>query len=87
MKLTEKNVDEDPAGCQRWISGKEIKSVNIQKNKSKDYCKADNNVCCFFRTIFRLATPAFFRFTDGTELMTGEGGGGNGVQHKKERKK
>ena len=44
-------------------------------------------MCCFFRTIFRLASPAFFRLTNGTELMIGEGGGGNGVQHKKEKKK
>ena len=28
-----------------------------------------NNVYCFFITIFRLAIPAFFRFTDVTELM------------------
>ena len=28
-----------------------------------------NNVYCFFITIFRLAVPAFFRFTDVTELM------------------
>ena len=51
---------------------------------------------CFFITIFRLAIPAFFRFTDVTELMKqsqyyihGEccnknclqGRGGNDVQH------
>ena len=28
-----------------------------------------NNVYCFFITIFRLAVPALFRFTDVTELM------------------
>ena len=28
-----------------------------------------NNVYCFFITIFRLAIPAFFTFTDVTELM------------------
>ena len=28
-----------------------------------------NNVYCFFITIFRLAVPAFFRFKDVTELM------------------
>ena len=28
-----------------------------------------NNVYCFLITIFRLAIPAFFRFTDVTELM------------------
>ena len=28
-----------------------------------------NNVYCFFITIFQLAVPAFFRFTDVTELM------------------
>ena len=57
-----------------------------------------NNVYCFLNiTIFRLAVPAFFRFTDVTELMQesqyyidGEcrkknclkGRGGNDVQHK-----
>ena len=28
-----------------------------------------NNVYCLFITIFRLAIPAFFRFTDVTEFM------------------
>ena len=28
-----------------------------------------NNVYCFFKPIFRLAIPAFYRFTDVTELM------------------
>ena len=28
-----------------------------------------NNVYCFFKTIFRFAIQAFFRFTDVTELM------------------
>ena len=59
-------------------------------------------VSCFFITIFRLAIPAFFRFTDVTQSMIrikilrndGEcrndnclkGRGGNEVQHKKKRK-
>ena len=44
---------------------------NCTKNeKSKDYCKADlKQRVLFFITIFRLAIPAFFRFTDVTELM------------------
>ena len=29
VKLTAKTVDEDPAGCKRWISRKEIKSAKI----------------------------------------------------------
>ena len=43
----------------------------IGKNKkSKDYCKADlKQRILLFITIFRLAIPAFFRFTDVTELM------------------
>ena len=39
-------MDEDPAGCQRWISRKEIKSVKILRTKNekfKDHCKADYN--------------------------------------------
>ena len=43
-----------------------------KKEKSKDYCKTDqDNVYCFFITIFRLAIPAFSRFTDVTEFMIG----------------
>ena len=41
-----------------------------KNEKSKDYCKADlRQRVLFFITIFRLAIPAFFRFTDVTELM------------------
>ena len=29
IKLTAKTVDEDPAGCKRWISREEIKSAKI----------------------------------------------------------
>ena len=37
----------------------------IKNEKSKDYCKADSEQrVLFFITIFRLAVPAFFRFTD-----------------------
>ena len=43
-----------------------------KNEKSKDYCKADqNNVYCFFMIIFRLATPAFFKFTNVTEFVEG----------------
>ena len=61
-----------------------------------------NNVHCFFITIFRLAIPAFFRFTDVTEFVIGitilyldgecrnknclKERGRNDVQHKKKRK-
>ena len=42
----------------------------IKNEKSKDYCKADlKQRVLLFITIFRLAIPAFFRFTDVTELM------------------
>ena len=48
--------------------------------KSKDYCKADlKQRVLFFITIFRLAIPAFFSFTDvtvrqleGRHLLFGE---------------
>ena len=48
-----------------------IDYVKKNKNeKSKEYCKADqNNVYCFLITIFRLAIPAFFRFTDVTRKL------------------
>ena len=44
---------------------------HVTKNeKSEDYSKADlKQRVLFFITIFRLAIPAFFRFTDVTELM------------------
>ena len=52
---------------------KKQQNSSVDKNqKSKHYCKADQtNVYCFFLTIFRLATPAFFRFTDVPEFMIG----------------
>ena len=69
-KITARTVGEDPADCRRWILKKEtnqLKYFKEQKHeKSKDHCKADhNNSYCFFITIFWLAIPAFFRFTDG----------------------
>ena len=39
--------------------------LKTKNEKSKDYCKADlKQRVLFFITIFRLAIPAFFRFTD-----------------------
>ena len=88
----------------QFLQIEKICTLPITKNeKSKDYCKADqNNMYCFFITIFRLAIPAFFRFTDVTELMQesqyyidGEcrnrnclkGRGGNDVQNKNWKRK
>ena len=48
-----------------------IFSTKNEKSKDRD-CKADqNNLYCFFITIFWLAIPAFFRFIDVTEFMIG----------------
>ena len=73
IELATKTVDEDPASCKRWISRKEIKSAKMlitKDEKSKEYFKADlKQRVLFFLTIFRVAIPAFFRFTDVTELM------------------
>ena len=45
----------------------EIFELKAKNEKSEDYRKADHNsVYFFFITIFRLAIPAFFRFTDAT---------------------
>ena len=45
-------------------------SKQTKNEKSKDYCKADlKQREVVFITIFRLSIPAFFRFTDVTELM------------------
>ena len=54
---------------------KRILLLRTKNGKSKDYCKADSEQRVLFLniTIFRLAIPAFFRFTDVTE--PGEGGG------------
>ena len=47
-----------------------LKKIWNKNEKSKDYCKADlKQRLLFFKTIFRLAIPAFLRFTDVTELM------------------
>ena len=53
-----------------WEKEGELAKFLFQFKKSKDYCKADlKQRILFFITIFRLAIPAFFRFTDVTELM------------------
>ena len=44
--------------------------IHNKNEKSEDYSKADlKQRVLFFITIFRLAIPAFFRFTDATELI------------------
>ena len=54
---------------QRSSNQREITFKN-KNEKSEDYSKADlKQRVLFFITIFRLAIPAFFRFTDVTELM------------------
>ena len=60
-------------GLNRVRVGRGLEHEDAKNEKSKDYCKADqNNVYCFFMIIFRLATPAFFKFTDVTdEFMEG----------------
>ena len=35
-KVTVKTVNEDPAGCQRWISTKEIESAKILRTKKRN---------------------------------------------------
>ena len=41
-----------------------------KNEKSEDYSKADlKQRVLFFKTIFRLAIPAFFRFTDVTNFL------------------
>ena len=50
--------------------GKSIKPITYKNEKSEDYSKADlKQRVLLFITIFRLAIPAFLRFTDVTELM------------------
>ena len=73
-KLTAKTVDEDPAGCKRWISRKkDLISQNIQKTRGpKTTTKLIITTCFVFSiTLFRLPIPAFFRFADVTEFMIG----------------
>ena len=48
----------------------EGRGMSNKNEKSEDYSKADlKQRVLFFITIFRLAIPAFFRFTDVTEFM------------------
>ena len=51
-------MDEDTAGYQHWMSGKEIKSAKILRNKnekSEDYSKADlKQRVLFFITILKV---------------------------------
>ena len=52
------------------VANSSKKPTQFKNEKSKNYCKADlRQRVLFFITIFRLAIPAFFRFTDVTELM------------------
>ena len=54
----------------KLISGKRATLVWYKNEKSEDYSKADlKQRVLFFVTIFRVAIPAFFRFTDVTELV------------------
>ena len=54
----------------RMSSATPLVALRKANEKSEDYSKADfKQRVLFFITIFRLAIPAFFRFTDVTELM------------------
>ena len=68
-------MDENPASCKRWISRKEIydqpKYKQPKTRSPKTTAKLiQNNVHCFFITIFRLAIPAFFRLTGHCRSLT-----------------
>ena len=69
--LRKKNGEGAPSSIFPERRGQLYTGYWMAKNeKSKDYCKADSEQrVLFFITIFRLAIPAFFRFTDVTELM------------------
>ena len=50
-------MDENPAGCQRWIVRRKqqqqqqqikLNNNNNKNEKFKDYCEADNNVHCIY---------------------------------------
>ena len=74
-------MDEDPAGCERRISRKEIYSAKIfraQKKKKKKYkkrspkttAKAEENVYWFFKQYFGSPyVPDFFRLTESNGLV------------------
>ena len=80
----------------------EMKRIRARVLASRLLQSCLDNVYCFFITIFRLAIPAFFRFTDVTEFVIGitilyldgecrnknclKERGRNDVQHKKKRK-
>ena len=59
-------MDEDPARCKRDQISQNIKNQEREvQNREAD----SKQRVLFLITIFRLAIPAFFRFTDVTELM------------------
>ena len=59
-------MDEDPARCKRDQISQNIKNQEREvQNREADL----KQYVLFLITIFRLVIPAFFRFTDATELM------------------
>ena len=59
-------MDEDPARCKRDQISQNIKNQEREvQNREADLKQR----VLFLITIFRLAIPASFRFTDATELM------------------
>ena len=74
IKLTAKAEDEDPAINVRSLEKNNQPKYEEPKTKSpKTTAKLirTHDVYCFFITVFRLAIPVFFRFTDVTEPMIG----------------
>ena len=75
IKLTAKTVDEDPAINVRSL-GKRSNQPKYEEPKTRSpktnvKLIRTHDVYCFFITVFRLAIPVFFRFTDVTEPMIG----------------
>ena len=68
FELTISNNNQNDSGGD--IENDKNNDKGNKNEKSEDYSKVDlKQRVLFFITIFRLAIPAFFRFTDVTELM------------------
>ena len=67
VKLTAKTVDEDVVNVRSLEKrSNQLKYKEPKTRSPKTTAKLiQNNMYCFFITIFRLAIPAFFRFTEG----------------------
>ena len=75
IKLTAKTVDKDPAinvrSLEKRSNQPKYEEPKTRSPKTTAKLIRIHDEYCFFITVFRLAIPVFFRFTDVTEPMIG----------------